>query len=173
MTTTAKLSAGALFPDIAVPGVHHPEIAPARMGGWRMVVVYRGRHCPLCKRYLKTLDGLLEDFARAAVSVVAISSDPQDKAEADVQEHGWRFPVGYDLTIPQMRQLGLYVSSPRSAQETDRPFPEPGLFVINPNGQTQIIDVSNAPFARPDLSGILAGIQLIQSRDYPIRGTLA
>jgi peroxiredoxin len=173
MTTSAKLSAGALFPDIAVPGVHQPEIAPARMQGWRMVVVYRGRHCPLCKRYLKTLDGLLEDFARAGVSVVAISSDPQDKADADVQEHGWRFPVGYDLTVPQMRQLGLYVSSPRSAQETDRPFPEPGLFVINPSGQAQIIDVSNAPFARPDLSGILAGIQLIQSRDYPIRGTLA
>lgn len=173
MHPTAKLNAGAPFPDLAVRGLNHLEIAPARGEGWRLVVIYRGRHCPLCKRYLKTLDGLLEGFAAAGVSVVAVSSDPRAKAEADVREQGWRFPVGYDLTIPQMRQLGLYVSSPRSAEETDRPFPEPGLFVINPGGQVQIIDISNAPFARPDLNGILAGIQLIQSRDYPIRGTLA
>ncbi len=71
-----------------------------------------------------------------------------------------------------MRRLGLYVSEPRSPQETDRPFPEPGLFVINPDHQLQIIDVSNAPFARPDLASLLDGLKFIQDKDYPIRGTL-
>ena len=33
-----------------------------------------------------------------------------------------------------MQALGLYVSTPRSPQETDRPFAEPGLFLINPDG---------------------------------------
>jgi hypothetical protein len=37
----------------------------------------------------------------------------------------------------------------------------------------QIVDISNAPFARPDLDGILRGIKRIQELNYPIRGTLA
>jgi len=65
------------------------------------------------------------------------------------------------------------VSQPRSPQETDRPFPELGLFVVNPQGQAHIIDISNAPFARPDLEGILNGLKFIKERGYPIRGTAA
>ena len=71
-----------------------------------------------------------------------------------------------------MQQLGLYISHPRSPQETDRPFAEPGLFLINPAGQAQIIDISNAPFARPDLASIARAAKRIQDMNYPIRGTL-
>ena len=67
----------------------------------------------------------------------------------------WRFPVGYDLSVDQMRTLGLYISEPRSPQETDRPFPEPALFITNPEGKLQIVDVSNAPFARPELNAVI------------------
>ena len=52
-------------------------------------------------------------------------------------------------------------------------FPEPGLFVTNPDGNVQIVDISNAPFSRPELAGILRGIGIIQERDYPIRGTVS
>jgi hypothetical protein len=72
-----------------------------------------------------------------------------------------------------MQALGLYVSNLRSADETDRPFPEPGLLVVNSEGKVQIIDISNAPFARPDLNSILKGVKFIQEKRYPIRGTLA
>ena len=70
-----------------------------------------------------------------------------------------------------MRRLGLYISTPRSEQETDRPFPEPGLFLVNPEGRVQIVDISNAPWARPDLNYILGGIKVIHERNYPVRGT--
>jgi len=172
MTQVTKLAAGAAFPAIAVPRLGGGEIAPAMMAGWRLLVVYRGKHCPLCKPYLGTLDKLIEEFAAVGVSVAAISADPEEKAAADVAEHGWRFPLGYDLSIEQMRQLGLYISQPRSPQETDRPFAEPGLFLINPAGEAQIIDISNAPFARPDLASIARAAKRIQDMDYPIRGTL-
>jgi peroxiredoxin len=173
MTPNSKLAAGSAFPALSVPRLGGGDIAPAAMQGWRLVVVYRGRHCPLCKIYLRTLDGLMEEFTGAGVSPVALSGDPEEKAAADVAEHGWRFPVGYGLSVPQMRELGLYVSEPRSPQETDRPFPEPGLFLLNPEGRVQIVDISNAPFARPELGGVLRGAKLIQERGYPIRGTLA
>jgi peroxiredoxin len=173
MTLATKIAAGAPFPAVAVPRLGGGQVAPAAMEGWRLLVVYRGRHCPLCKPYLTTLDGLVETFAAAGVQVMAVSADPQEKAAADAADHKWRFPLGYGLSVPQMRELGLYVSSPRSAQETDRPFAEPGLFLINPAGTVQIVDISNAPFARPDLAAIARGAKRIQEMDYPIRGTHA
>ena len=69
-----------------------------------------------------------------------------------------------------MRAMSLYISSPRSADETDRNFAEPATFVINPQREIQIVDISNAPFSRPDLTGILRGIRFVAAKDYPIRG---
>lgn len=172
MSNQQKMAAGAPFPSLPVAVLPSGEMDVAAMPGWRMLVVYRGKHCPLCKRYFKTLDGMLADFTAAGISVLAVSADTKEKAAADVAEQGWRFQVGYGLTVAQMQALGLYISEPRSTQETDRPFAEPGLFVINPSGQAHIIEISNAPFARPDLPGILNGIKVIQERSYPIRGTM-
>ena len=45
--------------------------------------------------------------------------------------------------------------------------------MVNPEGKAHIIEISNAPFARPDLAGILSGIKIIQERSYPVRGTMA
>jgi peroxiredoxin len=165
-----KLAAGAPFPEMTVAQAGGGEISLGGAGRWQAVIIYRGRHCPLCKKYLKVLDGLKDEFEATGIALAAVSGDPREKAEADVAEGGWRFPVGYGLTVPQMRQLGLYISDPRSPQETDRPFPEPGLFVINDQGQIQIVDISNAPFARPDLQGVLGGIRFIREKSYPIRG---
>ena len=170
---STKLSAASFFPHLSLPAVGGSHVDVAAMSGWRLLAVYRGKHCPLCKKYFKTLDAMVEDFKAAGVSVVAASADTKEKAEADVAEFGWRFPVAYGLSPDQILTLGLYMSEPRSAQETDRPFAEPGLFVINPEGKVQIVEISNAPFARPDLAGILHGIKIIQERNYPIRGTMA
>ena len=143
------------------------------MPGWRMLIVYRGKHCPLCKKYFKTLAENLEGFKQAGVTVAVVSADPKEKASADVAEFGWKFPVGFGLTLDQMRSLGLYMSEPRTPPETDRPFAEPGLFVINPDGLVQIVDISNAPFSRPDIASILMGINMIKERKFPVRGTLS
>lgn len=167
-----KIRAGAEMPDVSVPRAGGGDLKLNESGKWRVVVVYRGKHCPICRSYLKTLDGLLEEFNAAGADVIAVSADTKEKAEVQATEEHWRFPVGYGLTPDQMRQLGLYVSAPRSVQETDRPFPEPGLFVINPDGRIHVVDISNAPFARPDLSGVLKGLKFIQEKQYPIRGTL-
>ena len=168
-----KLKSGSDMPKVNVPKVGGGELALGSGQGWQMLVVYRGKHCPICRTYLKTLDGLLDQFKGINTAVMAVSADPKDKAETEAREEGWRFPVGYDLSQAQMRALGLYISEPRSPQETDRPFPEPGLFIVNPQGRIQIIDISNAPFARPDLNGVLKGLKFIQENQYPIRGTLA
>jgi peroxiredoxin len=95
MSTTMKLAAGSAFPSVSVPRLGGGELTPASGKGWRLFVIYRGKHCPLCKIYLRTLDGMIEDFAAASVSISVASGDPEEKAAADVAEHGWRFPLGY------------------------------------------------------------------------------
>lgn len=168
-----KLAAGSVLPKISFPKVGGGELTIGNSKGWEMLVVYRGKHCPICKSYLGMLDKLLDQFTAIGTEVFAVSADTKEKAEAEAAEHMWRFPVGYGLSQDQMRSLGLYISEPRSPQETERPFSEPGLFVINPAGQLHIVDISNAPFARPDLSSVLNGIKFVKEKHYPIRGTLA
>lgn len=170
MMDTRKMAAGKKFPAIGWKAVSGDRVVPADGSGWRALMVYRGKHCPLCKTYLNTLNEMLDEFMAASIAVATVSADSREKAATQVAECGWRFPVGYGLSIDEMRQLGLYVSDPRSPQETDRPFAEPALFVINPDGDTQIIDISNAPFARPDLTSLLKGLRFVISDDYPIRG---
>jgi len=167
MSIAGKLQAGSPMPPITLPRAGGGEVKIGASKGWQMVVVYRGKHCPICRTYLKTLDRLLDEFHALGTEVIAVSADPQEKAESEAAEEAWHFPVGYALTPDHMRLLGLYISAPRSPEETDRPFPEPGLFIVNPAGQAQIIDISNAPFARPELHGVLNGLKFVQEKKIP------
>ncbi len=167
-----KPTAGAALPRVTVPALDGGSLTLGGGGGWQMIVVYRGKHCPLCRRYLGTLEGLKEAYGEQGIKLTLVSADPREKAEATKAEWGLTLPLGYDLSVEQMKQLGLYVSAPRSPQETDRPFAEPGVFVVNPAGGLQIVDIANAPFARPDLEALLDGITFVKGKDYPVRGTL-
>jgi peroxiredoxin len=167
-------TAGSTFPKTEIPQLGGGTVTlgdPQGAHDWQLVVIYRGLHCPLCKKYLAQLDEMQGQFHEIGVDVVVASGDTEDKAQAMATEKALSLPMGYGLSVAQMQALGLYVSDPRSPQETDRPFPEPGLFVINAAGLIQMVDVSNAPFLRPDLVGVLGGITFIRNNDYPIRGT--
>ena len=173
---STKLKAGDPFPTFTLPAVERGNInvgEPQGGNDWKMVVVYRGKHCPMCARYLAKLEQLQSKFFNLNVDVLVVSGDPKEKAERQVKEGRLTMPVAYDLSLDQMRALGLYISHPRSPEETDRPFPEPGLFIINADGKAQVIDLSNAPFARPELEMILHGLEYIRDpkENYPIRGT--
>lgn len=171
------LTPAASFPDIKVATLDGGDTtlgAPNQeRGDWKLIVVYRGKHCPICKTYLTELNGMLEDFSEIGVDVIAISADPEEKAKASADDIGYTGTIGCDLGVAQMMQLGVFISDPRSPEETDRPFAEPATFVVREDGKLQIVDVSNAPFARPALKGLLDGLTFIRKKDYPVRGTHA
>lgn len=175
---THKIHAGAKFPNIVVPNLSGGNLilgAPKDGQDWQLIVVYRGKHCPLCTNYLKELETLQPEFQALGIEIVAVSADSKSKALDQIELVKPSYPVGYDLTLEQMQTLGLYVSDPRSPEETDRPFAEPGIFVVNTDGRVQIIDISNAPFTRPNLKSLLGGLSFIRNpeNNYPIRGTRA
>lgn len=171
MENTRKFAAGDPFPAMTWPKVGGGTVQLSTRPGWRLLVVYRGKHCPLCRKYLRSLNELLSKFHDIGVDVTAVSADSREKAETEAREEGWHFSAAYDLSVDAMHQLGLYISEPTSPKETDRPFAEPALFVINPAGQTQVINVSNAPFARPELAVVVEGLRTAQKEHSPIHGT--
>jgi len=171
-----KLSAGQKFPSTIVKKFGGGEMNLASVPAeydWRLVVVYRGKHCPFCTEYLLELKELLAEFNATGIDVVAASADSEERVNIHTSKFEPNFTVGYDLSIEQMRALGLYITTPRSPEESDRPFSEPGMFIINEKGETQIIDISNIAFGRPELKTMLRGLKYIRQPDknYPIRGT--
>ncbi len=171
-----KLQAGTTMPQITLPRLGGGTVTtgtPEKGHDWQMVVVYRGKHCPLCTRYLKQLNQMQQDFYNTGVAIIAITADSQVQQAEHQEKMQVDLPLGHGLSIEQMQQLGLYISHPRSPQETDHPFPEPGLFVINSEGTIQVVDLSNNPFVRPELTALADGLAWIRDpqNNYPIRGT--
>lgn len=168
---TLKPVADSVLAPMSFPKVGGGELS---VGGtkesWTLLVVYRGKHCPRCKKYLNILSGMMDQWKAAGVDVAVVSADPAEKAEADLSEFGWQFDLGYDLSEDQMNTLGLYVTDPLSEKETDRRFAEPGIFVMRPNGTINLLSISNGPAVRPDLPELLSGVVFNKENNRPTRG---
>ncbi|MFO7553351.1 MAG: peroxiredoxin-like family protein [Haliea sp.] len=164
---------GTDFPRIALPTIAGGSVTLGQPSSdqSQLIVVYRGLHCPICKKYLGQLNGMKSDFEAMCVQILAVSTDPKDKAEKFAAEVHLDIPVAYDLAIDQARELGLFISTPLSDQETDAPFAEPGVFFVRPDGSLHFSDVASAPFCRPDLEMIRKGVGYISEKGYPPRGT--
>jgi peroxiredoxin len=140
-----------------------------------MVVFYRGYHCPVCRKYVTELDGLMPEFAARGVGVIVPSSDTRERAEQT--RTGWnlqRIDLAYGLPIQEARAWGLYISSSRGKTSVgvEEPplFSEPGLFLVRPDGTLFWANVSTMPFARPHFTEILSAIDFAVKHDYPARG---
>lgn len=171
-----KIEAGGAFPELHAQSQDGSTVDIAEPTGdadWKMVVVYRGRHCPICTKYLNALPAFKDRLAAIGIDLVAVSGDSAEQLEEHLARLDINFPIYHSLTIEQMQSLGLYISHPRSEQETNHPFAEPGLFVVNADGNVQVVDISNNPFVRPEPEQLVSGLEWIRKPDnnYPIRGT--
>ncbi len=160
------------FPDIAfsLVGGGTKRIQDS-MGSWVMLIVYRGHHCPRCKSYIARLHALESAYAERGVELLLASTDPENVAQQTISENGWTLPVAHGLTEESCHQLSLYLTAHVPDYELSGNYSEPGLFLINPEGLTQVMERSNSPSVRPDLEVVLDGIIGTQDRGLPIRGT--
>ncbi|WP_415401774.1 redoxin domain-containing protein [Tateyamaria sp. SN3-11] len=165
-----------MHPNKPAIGGPFPAIEVGRLGGgtlvlgqasdgfdWQVVVVYRGKHCPICTRYLRELNEVIAPLTELGVEVVAVSADREDRAIKQISEVKPDYPIGYGLTEDQMRSLGLYISGPHHGIRVDGPFAEPGLFVVNEKKELWMADVSNVPFLRPQLPSLVNGLKFVRS----------
>lgn len=167
-------------PTFAVPTTAGDtwSITERRPESFSMIVVYRGLHCPICSGYLKDLDNKLDQFAGRGVDVIAVSSDPADRADAAKRD--WkldRLTIGYGLGLDSARAWGLFVSAgigtTSSGVEEPAHFPEPGLFLVKPDATLYFASVQSMPFARPNFAEVLKALDFVLAKDYPARGEVA
>lgn len=166
-----------LLPRKPVPEL---DIALTKGGRWKLsesagenftlLVVYRGLHCPLCKSYLRKLQGHLPKLGELGVNTVVISSDTEDRAISAQTDWGLdELTMGYGFSIEEARKWGLYVSTANGEKEPDL-FVEPGLFVIRPDGTLYFASVQTMPFARPSFDEVVGGLDFVIKNNYPARG---
>lgn len=144
-----------------------------------IVVFYRGKHCPLCRRYLKEIDGLYGKAKEEGVDVVAVSMDTKERAREtvdmilkDMGKESLELPIGYGLSEEVAHQWGLFISEARPESSEPAVFSEPGLFVIQPDDVVYSEVIQSNPWTRPEFSSLLGGIAYVVANNYPIRGTL-
>lgn len=137
---------------------------------YTMIVFYRGKHCPLCKKQLEELQNKLPEFTKRGVNVIAISTDNEKRAKATYDE--WdiaNIPIGYGLSVDDAKKWGLFISKGINDSEPQH-FAEPGFFLITPEQTVYWESIQSMPFARPTLDHVLKGIDYIKKEDYPARG---
>ncbi len=166
-----------LTPDAQVPSLRVPtlsgdtwNLAEQSPENFTMLVFYRGLHCPVCKAYLQKLEGLLDAYEASGFSTIAISMNDEETARKTASE--WdldKIAIGYGLSDTDARAWGLYVSKAIKEVEADI-FCEPGLFWVRPDGRLYLADVSNMPWARPDLEFLHSKIPFAVENKYPARG---
>ncbi len=169
---------GSQFPTISLNTLSEKNIdLAAKKDGcdWKLVVVYRGKHCPLCVKYLNNLEQHREALLALNVDVAAVSADREEQLREFSEKLTVNYPIHYGLSLEQMKALGVYISAPRSEQENDHLYPEPAIFVINGDGLVHLASISNNPFIRPEIGELVAGISWLKNpeNNYPIRGTYA
>lgn len=166
-----------LTPDAPVPALSLPMVGGGSFTlngtppeNFTMVIFYRGLHCPVCKSYLETLNGLVEGYRQAGFDLVAVSMN--DEATATKTKDEWdigHVPVAYGLSEEKAREWGLYISKAIKDAEADI-FCEPGVFWVRPDGNLYLADVSNMPWSRPDLEFLLSKVPFAVEKGYPARG---
>jgi len=169
-----------LVPTLSVPTLAHGgfSIEKERPAHFSMIVFYRGAHCPICVSQLKDLGSLLPDFEKTGISVVAISSDTEERAKLMADKVNYpKLKIGYNLSLKAAREWGLYLSQGRPPGSTsmDEPtlFSEPGLFAIRPDRTLYFASVQSMPFARPPFKDVLSAFEFVINKNYPARGEFA
>ena len=168
-----------------IPDAQAPELSLNLVGGgtwllsdqtpqhFTMVIFYRGLHCPVCKNYLYNLNTMMDQILELGFSVVVASMDTKEKAEKTKADWGLdRVDVAYGLDIGMAQKWGLYISTSIKEAENDI-FSEPGLVWIRADGRLYLIDITNMPWARPDLETLMPKAKFAVENNYPARGTNA
>ncbi len=169
-----------LIPDRKAPNLGLPltngddfKLSAQSPRHFTMLVFYRGKHCPICRKYLERISTRIEDIRDAGIIPVAISMDSEERAKVSHEE--WdtgELPLAFGMSEEQAREWGLYISQKREGSEEPDRFAEPGLFLVQPDGTLFFAEAQSAPFTRPSIDELLQGVKFVTENDYPARGTL-
>ena len=98
---------------------------------------------------------ILDDLKANNITVVAASSDPQDKAAEMAKD--LEFPIGYGVDKDTSDNLGGY-------WEPRRNFAQPSEFLITPSGKMAQVSYSDGPLARTEAGDVIKLVGFLESQ---------
>ena len=151
---------GSTFPAIVVKDTTGQDLALAATGQQpKLVVFYRGAFCPFCESHLAYLKAEFTKLSAENIQVVIVSADTLEAAIQVQERHGgFPFPLGFGLTVPQMKTLGLFISHPRNYQPQKQEFSEPAYFLLTSDNKIKYMELASMPMGgRVNIDNLIAG----------------
>ena len=99
-----------------------------------------------CRRQLDGFRAIKEELENRNISVVAASSDPQDKAAEMATNIG--LPLGFGVNQELIESLGGY-------WQATRHFAQPAEFLLDPNNKIVQLSYSDGPLARTEAADVI------------------
>ena len=97
----------------------------------------------------------LDELKGRGVTVVAASSDPQEKAAEMAADLG--IPIGYGVDQETIESLGGY-------WEPRRNFAQPAEFLLAPSGKIAQLSYSDGPLARTEAGDVIKVVDFLESQ---------
>lgn len=170
----SRLIPGRPVPELEVPLVTGQpwRLSEQQIEKYLLIHVFRGWHCSFCQPEIEKLAQLQAGFSEFGVSILSVSMDSRERAERTSNE--WQLgnlTLGYDLSMSQAREWGLYLSEKVKDKEP-KVFAEPGCYLVDSKLLLYAEFQSTVPWLRMDLEILYRGIQVAMQRGTPPRGTL-
>ena len=102
-----KLAAGSPFAPISVFDDEGREVTiePKSSGSkWKLLIIYRGRHCPLCTRFLNEFEAYLERLNAINIESVAMSGDSLEQYNSHKENLNCSFPY-FKISLPRILEF--------------------------------------------------------------------
>ena len=115
------------------------------------------------------------EFKKRGVTTIAVITDGAERAgEMAKRISAKTLLIGYNLSLKNARDCGLYISTSRGKtsigiEEPDL-FPEPGLFMVTPEQSLYYGSVQTMPFVRLYFSELIGALDFVIENAYPARG---
>ena len=126
---THPLQPGDPAPDFALPAVNREgevSLADYRGKGPFLVALFRGLHCPFCRRQIARLSATQKSLASEGVETVAVVNTPLERARLYFQYHPTRIVLAADPDVRTHHAFGLFEAKvlPDDADPNDVHWPE-------------------------------------------------
>lgn len=156
--------------DLPLAGGGRFNLAEHKTERFTLLSFYRGYHCQRCRANLREIESKMDRLAALGTDVIAISTDPAEKAEKTRKE--WeleRVKIAYDLPLDVAGKWGLFVS--RGIRDNEAPiFNEPALFLVRRDGTLHFAVINSMQRMRPYPEDIIEAIARFVETDEPPRG---
>jgi peroxiredoxin len=158
------LRPGDAAPDFELPAVSHQgtvSLADYRGKKPVMVGLFRGLHCPFCRRQIASLATTGDKLAQEGVETVVIVNTPLDRARQYFQYRPTRMALASDPDVQTHRAFGLaqVVVVPDSTDARELRWPQTATMAqllatsVNPTGEL------------PEPMNLSAAAELLNTRD--------